>query len=31
MKRQGLDLGVGISTGGFATPETMARLVDLCG
>ncbi len=30
VKRQGLDLGIGISTGGFATPETMARIVDLC-
>ncbi|WP_243670553.1 radical SAM protein [Methanoculleus chikugoensis] len=28
--RQGLDLGIGISTGGFATEATMARIVDLC-
>ncbi|MDD3857030.1 MAG: radical SAM protein [Methanoculleus sp.] len=30
VKRQGLDLGIGISTGGFATGATMARLVGLC-
>ncbi|MDN7023792.1 radical SAM protein [Methanoculleus sp. FWC-SCC1] len=28
--RQGLGVGIGISTGGFATPETMERIVDLC-
>lgn len=30
LKQRGLNLGVGISTGGFATPDTMARIVDLC-
>ncbi|KQC04699.1 MAG: hypothetical protein APR53_02940 [Methanoculleus sp. SDB] len=30
VERQGLSAGIGISTGGFATPETMARIVDLC-
>jgi len=30
VKRQGLDLGIGISTGGFATEATMERIVDLC-
>ncbi|NLM29033.1 MAG: radical SAM protein, partial [Methanomicrobiales archaeon] len=30
VERQGLDLGIGISTGGFSTPEAMERIVDLC-
>ncbi len=30
VKRQGLDLDIGISTGGFSTPEAMERIVDLC-
>lgn len=30
MKRQGLDLGIGISTGGFATKEAMERIISLC-
>lgn len=30
VSRQGLDLGIGISTGGFVTPEVMERIVDLC-
>jgi pyruvate formate lyase activating enzyme len=29
--RQKTGLSVGISTGGFATPETMQRIVELCG
>ncbi|NYT05831.1 MAG: radical SAM protein [Methanomicrobiales archaeon] len=28
--RQGLDVGIGISTGGFATAPTMERIVGLC-
>lgn len=31
VKRQGLDLEIGISTGGFATPETISRIIELCG
>ncbi|MDV4342221.1 radical SAM protein [Methanoculleus sp. YWC-01] len=30
VKRQGLDLGIGISTGGFATEAAMERIVGLC-
>ena len=30
VERQALDLGIGISTGGFATEATMERIVDLC-
>jgi len=30
MRRQNLDLGIGISTGGFATEEAMERIVSLC-
>lgn len=30
VKRQGLDIGIGISTGGFATPEAMERIAGLC-
>jgi len=28
--RQGLGFGIGMSTGGFATPETMSRIIELC-
>lgn len=30
VKRQGLDIDIGISTGGFATPEAMERIAGLC-
>ena len=30
VERQGLDLSIGISTGGFGTLEAMERIVDLC-
>ena len=30
VQRQEFDYGIGISTGGFATRETMSRIIDLC-
>jgi len=30
VKRQSLDIDIGISTGGFATPEAMVRIAGLC-
>lgn len=30
VRRQVPELGIGISTGGFATPQTISRIIDLC-